>query len=153
MPEVFDEAYDQRLHRRVSVNLQARMNFGGRWQACEVIDLSGGGAMVRAEITPAVDSTILIQLRGVGIIRAQVKKKNGQSFAVSFNRQDYDVDAMVDNLMLQANSEVLGLNAAVSRPQASAPVVPVEQPDQDEGNSETILEASSGRRLRAIIGS
>ena len=153
MPEVIDEAYDQRHHRRVPVSLQARVNFAGRWHSCEIVDLSGGGAMLRAQITPAVDSTILVQLRGVGIIRAHVMKKDGRNFAVAFNRQDYDVDAMVDNLMLQANAKILGSKSEQSDdPADQASVAKIEPLEKTDITPKRFLKENAGRRLRSIIG-
>jgi hypothetical protein len=57
----FDEFFDQRHHRRVTINGEARINFGGCWHGCRIIDISGG----------------------------------------------YEPDALVDTLMLAANSHLL----------------------------------------------
>ena len=107
MTQNFDEFFDQRRYRRVAMTGDARVNFGGRWHVCEIVDLSGGGARFRSEIRPIDGANVLVQLRGVGIVRALVVYRDKSCFAVKFNREDYDADALVDNLMLPANAELM----------------------------------------------
>ncbi len=102
-----DELFDQRRHRRVQSQGCARVNFGGRWHDCEILNVSGGGARFRSEIKPLPAANVLVQLRGLGMIRAKVVMRDGRSFAVQFNPEDYDLDALVDSLMLLANVSLL----------------------------------------------
>ena len=107
MTQNFDELFHQRRHRRVESKGHARVNFGGRWHSSEIMDISGGGARFRGEIRPLVAANVLVQLRGLGMIRAKVVMRDSRSFAVQFNRKDYDPAALVDSLMLQANARLL----------------------------------------------
>ena len=103
----FDEFFDQRRYRRVAMTGDAKVNFGGRWHLCQIIDLSGGGARFRSEIRPVDGANVLVQLRGVGIVRAAVVYRDKSCFAVQFNGEDYDSGALVDNLMLPANAALM----------------------------------------------
>lgn len=119
MSENFDEIFDQRRHRRIAAPGQARVNFSGRWQVCDIVDLSGGGARFKSDIKPLESANVLVQLRGLGMIRAKVVKRDGSSFAVQFNAKDYDADALVDSLMLHANARLLA--GDTETPEAQVP--------------------------------
>ena len=157
--ENFDELFDQRQFRRVAALGQARVNFGGRWHNCQIVDLSGGGGRFRAQIKPLKGASVLIQMRGLGIVRAKVADRSGGTFSVSFNTDDYDVDALVDNLMLQTNAELLAGasrdndkadgqdNEAENKKKPKAKV----KATKAERDREKALEDSTGKRLRAIL--
>jgi hypothetical protein len=117
----FDELFDQRRHRRVQSQGSARVNFGGRWHGCEIVDVSGGGARFRSEISPLAAANVLVQLRGLGMVRAKVVMRNGRGFAVQFNAKDYDQDALVDSLMLQANAKLLAGVGRETKTEAAKP--------------------------------
>jgi hypothetical protein len=117
----FDELFDQRRHRRVQSQGSARVNFGGCWHGCEIVDVSGGGARFRSEIKPLAAANVLVQLRGLGMVRAKVVTRNGRGFAVQFNPKDYDRDALVDSLMLQANAKLLTGAGRKTKAEAAKP--------------------------------
>jgi hypothetical protein len=103
----FDEFFDQRHHRRVTINGEARINFGGCWHGCRIIDISGGGGRFRSTSKPGAGANVLVQLRGLGIVRGHVVHCESGSFSVQFNQEDYEPDALVDTLMLAANTHLL----------------------------------------------
>jgi len=103
----FDESYDQRRFRRVRTNVPARVNFDGYWHNCNAADLSGGGAFFFSRLQPQIHSNVLIQIRGVGMVRARVVHRKEEGFSVEFNDEDIDQDAIVDNLTLVANKGLL----------------------------------------------
>ena len=117
----FDELFDQRRHRRVQSQGSARVNFGGRWHDCETVDVSGGGARFRSEIKPLAAANVLVQLRGLGMVRAKVVMRNGRGFSVQFNPKDYDRDALVDSLMLPANARLLAGAGRETKAEAAKP--------------------------------
>lgn len=155
--ENFDELFDQRQFRRVPALGQARVNFGGRWHSCQIVDLSGGGGRFRAQIKPLKGAAVLIQMRGLGIVRAKVADRSGGTFSVSFNTDDYDVDALVDNLMLQTNAELLaGAGHGKDKDdgegnEAENKQKPKAKATKAERDREKALEDSTGKRLRAIL--
>ncbi len=116
-----DELFDQRRHRRVQSQGCARVNFGGRWHGCEIVDVSGGGARFRSEISPLTAANVLVQLRGLGMVRAKVVMRDGRGFAVQFNPKDYDRDALVDSLMLPANARLLAGAGSETKAEAAKP--------------------------------
>ena len=152
MSENLDELFDQRYYRRVTADGQVRINFGGRWNDCQTVNISGGGGCFRSRIKPLMGSSVLIHLRGVGIVRAKVVGRGHATFALQFNEKDYDVDVMVDNLTLQANAKLL---AAETEPEPAEEEV--EGPAEDETAASDraarkFLKASKGKRLHALIG-
>jgi len=155
--ENFDELFDQRQFRRVPALGQARVNFGGRWHNCQIVDLSGGGGRFRAQIKPLEGAAVLIQMRGLGIVRAKVADRSGGTFSVSFNTDDYDVDALVDNLMLQTNAKLLaggsrgGGKDDAPGSEAENKENPTAKSKKAERDREKALEDSTGKRLRAIL--
>ena len=157
MAENFDELFDQRQFRRVPALGQARVNFGGRWHNCQIVDLSGGGGRFRAQIKPLEGAAVLIQMRGLGIVRAKVADRSGGTFSVSFNTDDYDVDALVDNLMLQTNAKLLAGGSRgegkddESGSEAENKVNSTVKATKAERDREKALEDSTGKRLRAIL--
>ena len=64
MSENLDELFDQRYYRRVTADGQVRINFGGRWNDCQTVNISGGGGCFRSRIKPLMGSSVLIHLRG-----------------------------------------------------------------------------------------
>jgi len=159
-----DELFDQRRFRRVSAQGQARINFGGRWHVCRIVDLSGGGGSFRAEIKPLLGTNVLVQLRGVGIVRAKVVKRDQGTFGLAFDQSDFDVDAMVDNLMFQANARLLQGGETAEE---TAPGQQSGRPFEDESGEASLqsresrrpdvepsdrLDQGAGRRQRAITG-
>ncbi|MEM7171085.1 MAG: PilZ domain-containing protein [Pseudomonadota bacterium] len=166
MSESIDEFYDQRRHRRVPASGTARVNFGGQWHSCPLIDLSGGGASFEAKIRPLMGANILVQLRGVGIVRAKVVARSGNDFAVEFNQADFDAGTFVDNLMFQANATLLEKHPIFAGPesgstQKSAEPTPLE-PAQGRDNQDGAEQAENaqsdedkprkGLRLGRLIG-
>ncbi len=120
MSEPIDEIYDQRQHRRVPATGSARVNFGGQWHSYPLLDLSGGGARFSAKLRPLIGTNVLVQLRGLGMVRAKVIKRGTADFAVVFNQEDFCSGDFVDNLMLYANAELMAPNAAKA-PGVNAP--------------------------------
>ena len=80
----------------------------------------------------------MVQLRGLGMVRAKVVMRNGRGFSVQFNPKDYDRDALVDSLMLPANAKLL---AAVGRETKAAATKLAPRPE-----SETVRALKSEER-------
>ena len=161
MSENFDEFFDQRRHRRVAMTGDARINFGGRWHTCRITDLSGGGGRFRSEIKPINGANVLVQLRGLGIVRGVVVHRDHSSFAIEFNRADYDVDALVDNLMLPANSALVGGSKGAIQddpPEGQESQEPVNKnasSAEKDAQYQQLLEENKGRhplRIKNLMG-
>ena len=157
MAENFDELFDQRQFRRVAALGQARVNFGGRWHNCQIVDLSGGGGRFRAQIKPLEGAAVMVQMRGLGIVRAKVVDRSSGTFSLAFNSDDYDVDALVDNLMLQTNAKLLAggsaadADSAEQDSEAERKKKPSAKASRAERDREKALEDSTGKRLRAML--
>lgn len=159
MAEKYDELFDQRRFRRVSALGQARVNSNGRWYPCQIVDLSGGGGRFRSKVKLLEGAAVLIQMRGLGIVRAKVADHGSGTFSVSFNAEDYDVDALVDNLMLQTNAKLLaGVRRGDVKDEAQSSEAGSKKDSKAEAKAkkaerdrERALEDSTGKRLRAIL--
>ena len=126
-------------------------NFGGRWHDCQIVNLSGGGGAFRSAIRPLQGASVLVHLRGVGIVRAKVVGRGHATFALQFNEKDYDVDAMVDNLMLQANAKLMA-GESVPKPAEEEAETPPETEAAPDREGRKFLKAAKGKRLHALIG-
>ena len=164
MTETFDEFFDQRRHRRVAVRGEARINYGGRWHSCNIIDLSGGGGRFSSEIKPIQGANVLVQLRGIGMVRGIVLHRDHEGFAVEFNRADYDRDTMVDNLMLSANSQLLDRSRGLPEAEGADPAnteegskeAGAEKFDDQDPEYRRLLKENKGRhplRIRKLMNS
>lgn len=149
----FDEFFDQRRHRRVAMTGEARVNFGGRWHGCRIIDLSGGGGRFRSSIKPIEGANVLVQLRGLGIVRGKVVHRESACFSVEFNQEDYEPDALVDTLMLSANAELMSRKDELA---AGAAVLDISEGDaetaDDEDETGHKKKKRAGGKLRRLFG-
>ncbi len=158
--DTIDEFMDRRRHRRIDTQSSARINFDGFWHNCPTVDMSGGGGSFRSWLQPPVGSNVLVQMRGLGVIRARVTRRWDQGFAVEFDAEDYDADTLVDNLTLPANPGLFGPGSGgtASKSQAEAgPEVPEDEsarPGDDleprEEEDESALSHPTGSVRKAL---
>ncbi len=106
MGDHWNEIYDRREFRRLAAEGTVRINFYGAWYSCSVLDISGGGGRFQSSIRPQVGTNVLLQMRGLGTIRATVVRRSKEDFSLQFDLEDYDSDALVDNLSLPFNREL-----------------------------------------------
>lgn len=106
MGDHWNQIYDRREFRRLAAEGTVRINFYGAWYSCSVIDISGGGGRFQSSIRPQIGTNVLLQMRGLGTIRAKVVRRSKEDFSLQFDLDDYDSDALVDNLSLPFNREL-----------------------------------------------
>ena len=122
MADHWNEFFDRREFRRLAAEGKVRINFDGAWHTCELADISGGGARFRAAVRPLAGTNVLLQMRGLGMIRATVVRRSEEDFSLKFNSADYDSGALVDNFSLPLNQDLFPeADWAEEEPEPAAP--------------------------------
>lgn len=90
---------EQRKHKRLSATLKARyLDQSGREKPCAIINISAGGALLKAKNPPAPNEKIILYIDQVGRFEASVLRINGQEFAVSYETKRIKNARTADNL-------------------------------------------------------
>lgn len=104
--EVPDE---QRKHKRLSTKLKARyLDQEGREKPCIIVNVSAGGALLRAKAPPAQGEKIILYIDQVGRFEASVIRTTGQEFAVSYETKRTKNARTADNLTKIVNKSRQG---------------------------------------------
>lgn len=91
--------HDRRRHRRVDVPLRARfLTDRGDERAGEVLNISAGGAMIRAKHPPSVGQRVILYVDRIGRIEAEVVRSGPNSFAVSYPQRRARQARLADQL-------------------------------------------------------
>ncbi len=149
MSDRFDQIYDRRNFRRVSVDGNAKVHFDGIWNNCGIVDMSGGGACFKSRPKPALGTSVMVQIKGVGILRAEVVKTTLDDFSVSFNPADVDSDAVVDNLTFLVNRHLFASPSAAKH--EAVPQGHIEDDDDDMDGDDAPTEGEGGSRLKRLM--
>ena len=88
-PEARAEAEDdRRKHRRVDLPLKARfLTDKGDERVGEVLNISAGGAMIRAKFPPSIGQKLVLYIDRVGRVEAQVVRSSNNTFAVAYSKK------------------------------------------------------------------
>ena len=79
---------DRRKHRRVETPLKARfMSEAGDEYPCVVVNLSAGGALMKAKQCPAFGESVVIYIDRVGRFEGRVIRSSENSFAVNYEKK------------------------------------------------------------------
>jgi len=77
--------HDRRRHARVERPFKARfLNEAGQEAPCIVLNISAGGALIRARTPPAFGEKVVIYIDRLGRFEAQVIRSDRDSFAVAY---------------------------------------------------------------------
>lgn len=102
---------DKRRHYRVALPLRARMlHENGRETGCAVANISPGGLAGYADLTPRVNSRVVIVIDALGRAEGRVKRVSGTSFSLHFDTMTpRRRDRLADRLIWEINRAKLGL--------------------------------------------
>jgi hypothetical protein len=79
---------DRRKHHRVDAPLKARyLDAAGDEQPCLVMNVSAGGALLRAKTTPPFGSHVVIYIDRLGRFEGRVIRSGEKSFAVNYEKK------------------------------------------------------------------
>ena len=94
-----DNPADRRKHFRVEVPLKARfLNENGKEEACEIINVSAGGALLRSKTPPDFGQSVVLYIDQLGRFEGKVIRSGASSFAISYNRTKQKVARTADHL-------------------------------------------------------
>lgn len=101
---------DRRRHLRTNMRLKARyLGENGKEQPCVVINISAGGAMVKAKRVPASDEKVILYIDGVGRFESTVVRSGNFGFAVRYHsrraKSQRTADALIRVLNKRGNIE------------------------------------------------
>ena len=117
---------ERRRFRRIRVNLTGRLFVPSeeREAACEIADMSAGGAQVACEIVPAPQTDVVLYIDGFGrfegtVVRAGKGDWNEVSFGVRFNCSAFKRERTAEQLNAYANSGTIDQTALRRHERAS----------------------------------
>lgn len=88
MTEAPENHQDRRKFQRVNLPLKARfLNEHGEEQACLVINISAGGALMRTKNPPAFGRPVVLYIDELGRFEGRVIRSGGNSFAVNYEKR------------------------------------------------------------------
>ncbi len=129
---------DRRRHSRVNYKLKARyLAEDGRERPCVVVNISAGGAMVRAKTTPRAGEKVVLYIDSVGRFEGEVIRSGKHAFAVKYKARRAKIQRTADALIRVLNR---GQQAADRR---KAPRIEVE--------SQVIVTNADGSQLDCTI--
>lgn len=95
---------DRRKHLRVDLPLKARfLTETGDERAAVVMNISAGGAMLRAKFPPAFGQSIVLYIDQIGRIEGKVVRSGDNSFAVNYQKRRSKHAKIADNLTTAVN--------------------------------------------------
>ena len=90
---------ERRRFRRVETPLKARyLNEKGIEDVCAVLNVSAGGAFLRAKNPPEMGEQVVLYIDGLGRFEARVIRSDEKSFAVNYERKRRKNAKTADNL-------------------------------------------------------
>ena len=97
---------DRRRHSRVDVSLKARfLGENGAEKSCLVINISAGGALLRAKNPPAQEENIVLYVDEVGRFEGKVVRSGKHSFAIDYRARRTKTKRTADALTLLIHKE------------------------------------------------
>ena len=80
---------DRRAHRRSRPEQPVAVLFGRSWEACDIIDVSQGGAAFRSQYQPEIDKEIIVRIDELGLFKCRVLRHWPDGFAARFEAADF----------------------------------------------------------------
>ena len=121
---------DHRRHRRVPIVLHGRfLNQMSEEHSLVSVDISCGGARVRANNVPALGEQIVCYFDEVGRVAGSVVRHTEDGFAIQFQAVQHKRDRLADKLTWLHNKDKLGLVEERGAPRfaASGPAILIRQ--------------------------
>ena len=105
-PPVTEDPSERRKHRRVDTPLKARfLSVDGSERPCLVVNISAGGALLRAKQPPKFGESIVVYIDDLGRFESTVVRSRDKSFAITFNKKRAKRAKTADNLTKVLNRE------------------------------------------------
>jgi len=102
--ERIQKHHDRRRYARVTYRLKARfLTEDGQERPCVVVNISAGGAMVRAKQTPKINEKVVLYIDGVGRFESVVTRAGRHAFAVAYSSRRSKTQRTADALIRVLN--------------------------------------------------
>jgi len=103
---------DNRRHRRVNLPVEGRvLHENGREWRCALTSISVGGLSAHTDLTPRINSHVVVLIQDIGRVQGRVTRVSGSTFAMAFDRfSDRKRTKLADELAWLLNGEKLGLH-------------------------------------------
>ena len=91
---------DRRRHSRINYRLKARyLSVDGNERPCVVVNISAGGALVRAKVTPKIGEKVVLYVDGVGRFESLVTRSGRHAFALKYSSRRSKTKRTADALI------------------------------------------------------
>ncbi len=108
-PSLPEDADDRRRHHRVDLPLKARfLTETGEERAGVVLNISAGGAILRAKFPPAFGQSVVLYIDQIGRVEGKVVRSSNDGFAVSYRKRRAKQAKIADNLTSALNNRRRG---------------------------------------------
>ncbi len=105
---------DRRKHRRVDLPLRARfLTETGDERTGVVLNISAGGAMIRAKFPPAFGQHVVLYIDQIGRVEGKVVRSGANCFAVNYPKRRPKQAKIADNLTSALNNRRRGADRRV----------------------------------------
>lgn len=98
-----DANRDRRRHRRLALDLSARVVLAGREVAARMTGASAGGAEIVAPLAPKLGETVVAYVDRVGRLEGRVLRVTRDGFVLSFSRRPARAKRLADTLTWVVN--------------------------------------------------
>ncbi|MEZ5897611.1 MAG: PilZ domain-containing protein [Parvularculaceae bacterium] len=99
-----EDASERRRHRRVDMNLKARVLMeDGVEEPCIVVNISAGGAMLKARTPPPEGAEVIVYIDDIGRFKGKVVRSSRHVFAVDYRGRKAKTKRTADALTYAAN--------------------------------------------------
>lgn len=106
---------ERRRHRRVDLTIKARvLKADGEEEPCLVVNISAGGALLKAVNPPAAGEHVVLYIDDVGRHEGQVIRSAKHFFAVDYRGRRAKVQRTADNLTETLNNRQMKLDRRTS---------------------------------------
>lgn len=105
LAEDIADSSSQRQDQRISVYASGTLCVGSEEDvACELLNVSAGGAMVRAEVGDVADQAVLLDLPAIGRLGARVAWQHNQFLGLAFEERFENVEEVVRSIATAAHA-------------------------------------------------
>ncbi len=107
---------DRRRHHRVDIALGGRFMYDDADHSLETVNVSCGGARLRAQVSPANGETVICYFDDLGRVSGTVARQLDDGFAIHFQTSAHKRDKLADRLIWLINHKRYGLQDQRSAP-------------------------------------
>lgn len=101
---------ERRRHKRVNLVLPGRYMLENRQEyACESVDISAGGAALRAPVVGLVGDRVVVYLDLIGRLEGRIVRHTREGFALALQASEARRERLIDHLTWLANRELMGV--------------------------------------------